>query len=200
MAESYFDETIFTYGESLTDFSKINVFNKADSYLVQKQGIDVGDSCTPVDNNNSNSFKSTGEIIVNLNPRGACMGLNLYSLMPTNKKIKKLVSFNQISVFDGETTTPIEIGEHKSGEIYSVGLLTKFESAIMLKYFAINNSDVYITRHLYNFVKKYFQDTREWFNYNSIGVVQNHNNELMFEDEIINVPNVTIYSDAVIIN
>lgn len=196
MANSYFDETIFTHAETLHgEFTKINVYNAADAYLVYKQGLVAGDGCIPFDENNSSL--ETDEIVANLNPRSPCMGVNIYSLMPLNLQINKMVMFNQISVYDGETTTPLEIGEHQPGQIYTIGTLTEFESAIMLKYFAINNSDVYVTKHLYSYVKKYFQDNRSWFNYNSIGVVQNHNKELIFDDEIINVPNVTLFSEAI---
>lgn len=194
--DSYFDETIFTHGESFSMYSKINVYNNADAFLVSKQNIKVGDNCTPFDSNNDEPSKDD-EFIVNLNPRGECMGINFYSLMPMNKQIKKLTPFNQISIYDGETTTPLVIDEHKSGSIYTVGQLTPFESAIMLKYYAINNSDVYITKHLYALVKDLFQDSRAWFNYNSVGIVQNYNKELIFNNEILNVPILTFSSNAV---
>lgn len=196
MSDSYFDETIFTYGESLVGFPKINVYNKADAFLVSKQNIEVCNLCSSIDT----SQQASDSIIVNLNPRGLCMGVNIYSMNPTNKKIKKLVNFNQISVFDGESPTPIEIEEYNPDQIYTVGSLTTLESAIMLKYYAINNPNVYISRHLYLFVKKHFQDNRAWFNYKSIGIVQNHNRELVMDDEILNVPIVTFYSDPININ
>ncbi|ACH96174.1 GrBNV_gp97-like protein [Oryctes rhinoceros nudivirus] len=196
MNDSYFDEAIFTHGETLLDFPKINVYNKADAFLVAKQNIEVGNACASIET----SQQASDSIAVNLNPRGLCMGINIYSMNPTNKKIKKLVNFNQISVFDGESPTPIDIAEYKPNQIYTVGSLTALESAIMLKYYAINNPNVYITRHLYLFVKKYFQDSRAWFNYKSIGIVQNHNRELVMDDEILNVPIVTFYSDPININ
>lgn len=202
MSLSYFDETIFTTGESLVEYSKINVFNDADAYLVAKQNIEVGYNCDPFDGSQTEEKVSdeNGRYIVNLNPRSPCIGINIYSMIPANKQIKKLVDFNQISVYDGETTTEIGIGEHIPGSIYTVGTLTPFESAIMIKYFAINNTDVYITRHLYRFIRKFFDDNRSWFNYNAVGVVQNHNNELIFDDEIINIPVVTYSGYAVDLN
>lgn len=192
---SYFDETIFTHGETIFEYPKINVFNNADAYLVRKQNIEVGHHCTPIKPINGDDLNDD-PIIVNLNPRSLCMGINIHSIMPMNKSIKKMVQFNQISIYDGESSTPIEIGEHQSGKIYTIGTLTDLESAIMLKYFAINNPDVYVSTHLHTFVKKYFKDTRSWFNYNSIGVVQNHKKELIYNNEIINNVDVNISSEA----
>lgn len=184
---SYFDETIFTCGESFSEFTKINVYNEADAFLVAKHGMESGTECTSRDD----------EFVANLNPRGICSGINIYSMDPRNKLVKKIANFNQISIYNGETNTPIAIGEHQPGQVYDVGLLTPFESAIMLKYFAINNTDVYITSHLHAVVEKYLYSGRAWFNHVSRGVVRNHKNELILNNEIINVPTLTFASDDV---
>lgn len=190
MTSEYFDETIFTFGESISPYKKINVFNTADAFLVARQNIQVGYDCATTE-------ESDNTPSVNLNPRGPCMGINIYSLGSLNKKIEKCVDFNQISVYDGETTLDLKVGDHIPGSIYTVGSLSPFESAIMIKFYAINHSDVYITRHLYNYIKKYFQDNRSWFNYNSLGIVQNDQKELIFEDDIINVPINTLSGDYI---
>ncbi|ATY70244.1 GrBNV gp97-like protein [Tomelloso virus] len=184
---SFFDETIFTFGESFSDFTRVNVYNDADAYLVKRQGIEYGQDCLP----------RTNEKIANLNPRSVCAGTNMYSMDPTNKPIKKMVNFNQINVYNGETTMPMKIGEHQPGQIYTVGQLTSFESAIMLKYYAVNNSDVYITNHLHSFVSKHFIDHRAWFNHLPIGIVQNHKKELILNGDIVNVPILSFASDPV---
>lgn len=196
----YFDETIFTDGTTflMNSYGTVNAFNNADRYLLGRLGITVGDDCSgdttkPVIDQNET-------IIVNLNPRRPCRGINIYSMDMLNKnnsQIQQVVSFNQISIFDGDTNVPIYIGEHVEGNIYTVGSLTSFESAIMVKYFAINNS-IFITRHLFNFIKRHFRDHRSWFNYNSIGIVQNTNGELVdSNNEIINIPDLTISQPAI---
>lgn len=188
MTYSYFDETIFHYGESLYKYGKINAFNDADSFLLVKQGLLVGTE------NDVGSEKTT----VNLNPRSpSTLGIDIYSMDKTNLSSRGLVTFNQISVYDGDTTTPIVLGTHIPGQIYNVGKLTGLESAIMLKYHAVNNSDVYITNHLYAYVRSYFNDDRAWFKSTSVGIVQNNKKELILNNKISNIPPLNFSTEEI---
>lgn len=196
----YFDETIFTDGLTFltNSYGTVNAFNNADRYLLSRLGVKVGGDCS---GDTTKPIRDQNEIIiVNLNPRRPCRGINIYSMDMLNKnnsQIQQVVAFNQISIFDGDTNISIYIGEHVEGNIYTVGRLTSFESAIMIKYFAINNS-IFITRHLFNFIKKHFQDHRSWFNYKTIGIVQNTNGELVdSNNKIINIPDLSISQPAV---
>lgn len=185
MKQSYFDETIFTSGESLFKYPEINAYNDADEYLLKRQNIPVG---------SPDEITSTG---VNLNPRHPSLGIDIYSINNNNISNGKNVPFNQILIYDGETTTPIVIGEHVSGQIYTVGQLTSLESAIMLKFYAVNNPNVYITKHLYAYVEPYFQDARGWFRETSIGITQNNKKELILNNEILNIPPLNFSSDPI---
>ncbi|AYP97960.1 GrBNV gp97-like protein-like protein [Mauternbach virus] len=206
----YFDESIFTTGESFLPFSHVNVYNRADAYLVEKVKLQVGfdDECVynELKSKNVNMLEMSANLTkmndkqtnkldtlsINLNPRKPCRGINVYSFNLANNRIEKTINFNQVYVSDGISNNPITIADYVPETIYTVGELTPFESAIMIKYYAINNADVSITRHLYNTIEQYFDNVREWFNYKPIGVIQNSNGELLYKNEIINVPNITI--------
>jgi len=206
----YFDESIFTTGESFLPFNHVNVYNRADAYLVEKLKLQIGydDECiykelksknikivemgATLANISAKDASKLASIAVNLNPRKPCRGINVYSFNLANNRIEKTINFNQIHVSDGISNDPITIAEYIPETIYTVGDLTPFESAIMIKYYTINNPNVYITRHLYNTIERYFDNVREWFNYKPIGIIQNALGELLYKNQIINVPDITI--------
>lgn len=209
-ASYYFDETIFTTSESFIPFHQINVYNRADEYLVERAQLNVVKDydCQMVQPSSRVVLKTLNtttinddikneltKVVANLNPRRPCRGINIYSFNLTNNRIEKTTNFHQIGISDNSRGTPIFIGEHIANSIYTVGDLTSFESAIMIKYFAINHDGVYVTRHLYNEIIDFFDQQRDWFNYKSIGVVQKLNKELILDNKILNVPDVTISSD-----
>lgn len=136
---------------------------------------------------------------VNINPRNSCYGINIYTMVIHNKIGKSLMPFNQIAVYEGDNTTPLQIGEHVSGSIYDVGALPVFEAAVIIKYYALNHSDVAITRRLYRLIEKYFDTGRAWFNNQSVGIIQKANGELLdtSNDTIINVPNLTLVAPPI---
>lgn len=278
---NFFDETIFVNGENFIPFKQVNVYNRADAFLVERLGLtfnDANNECLsstlrnsksvtniPYNSNSQSlnlpqqaSMKTTtlssttnmkpipairrrlitnplsttstttiSELVkkplpksqlstipskvpqighlptneisqmkfaqtpVNLNPRNPCRGINIYSFNIANNRIEKTIGFNQIIIVDANAqTVPIIIDEFVPDSIYDVGELTAFESAIMIKYYAINNPNVYITRHLYRKIVKYFDDRRDWFNYKPIGIVENSRHELIENNTIINIPNV----------
>jgi hypothetical protein len=186
----YFDETLFTDGRTITEFNKINVYNQADRYLATRLNLNISENAT----NDPNTL--------NINPPLPGSGVNIYTMDITNKTPQRLEPYNQILIHndhsDGVVKTPIFIGEHIEGNVYDINKeLTDLESAIMLKYFAIHHN-VFITRHLYNFVMMKFVDYRKWFK-EDFGhlIIQTFNGQLWQNEQVINVPNLQISSDAV---
>lgn len=187
----WFDETIFTNGFSIKDYDTIIVSNKADKYLVERLGKTA---CMGTEN--SIKCEST---IINLNPRVPCKDINIFTINKSNKQVLETVSFNQISVIDADVNvTRIDFGEHKEGNIYTVGTLNSIESAIMIKYFAIN-APIFITKHLYHFIHKQFKDKRQWFLFNTDinGKIQNSRGELTDNNEIIELLNLSYTGPSV---
>lgn len=187
----YFDETLFTDGRSITEFNKVNVYNRADRYLATRLNLNLSE--------NENSTNT-----LNVNPPLPGSGVNIYTMDITNKTPQRLEPYNQILIHndynnaDNVIKTPIFIGEHIEGNVYDVNKeITDLESAIMLKYFAIHHN-VFITRHLYNFVIMKFVDYRKWFKEDLDHlIIQMFNGQLWQNGQIINVPNLQISSDAV---
>lgn len=181
----YYDETIFTDGRSIQKYSQVNAFNRADTYLLELAGIvAIGYKC------DGRTEKSTNAI-ANINPRQPCRGVNIYTLNMMNKKISQVEPFNQITIHNGIDGIPIDLAAYTPETIYTIGDLTSFESAIIVKYYAINNENVTITRSLYNFIKHHIQDQRSWFvniNDTDIGYIQNENKELIHNNQIVSVP------------
>lgn len=182
----YYDESIFTTGLVLENFKKIGVENKADEYLVKKH------------NKIAELFSKDAEI--RLNPKIISNCINIYTLNKLNKMSKYTEHHNMINVLSKNTnTTPIYIGEHEEGLIYDVGSLTSFESALMIKYFAINHV-IFITRRLFRLIEYHFRNNYEvWFNFDNVGVIQNELSELIKNGEYVDIPNLDIYSTPVTI-
>lgn len=150
--------------------------------------------------------------LINFNPRIPCMGVNIYTMDMTNKQIQHAETFNIISVIDsddlsGDAGTPIKIlliGDHESLCVYTINpMLTPFEHAIMLKYYAIQGIDVQITRSLYALVHRYFRDTRIWFTRAHRGSFQTYLGEIYAEarpnsnPEILNMPRLEVWGPAI---
>lgn len=218
----YFDETIFSDGFSLRRYPNVNAFNEADRYLAARLGKRVSYSCltNAADNDDSVGFLMQSEVgeqpPVNLNPRIPCAGINVYTMDALNKLSLLSVPFNRIGVIDVQmeenaasdaalppSVVPVYIGEHVEGNVYTANpKLGSFESALMIKYFAVN-APIFITKHLYNDIEHYFaDDPRQWFDTNALAhladsVMQNRRGELVSNGEIINVPFVDYCGPAI---
>lgn len=230
----YFDETIFSDGFSLRRYPNVNVFNEADRYLADRLGKRVAYGCAAQNNNNNNDNGDDGSIsssseflmqsatgsnppVVNLNPRIPCAGINLYTMDPLNKLPLLTVPFNRIGVIDvrledsdakpPSAVVPVYVGEHVEGNVYTVNRnLGSFESALMIKYFAVN-APIFITKHLYNDIEHHFVDggdRRQWFDTNALAhlansVTQNHRGELVrsSDGEIVDVPFVDYHGPSI---
>lgn len=192
----YYDETIFTDARTFRKYSEVNVFNLADKYLFARANIQTYSTCETGgdDDNGEQCTLKSGMVnsIVNVNPRRPCRGINIYTLNINNKKIAQTEPFNQITVFQGESVEPLTLDEYVPQTVYTVGRLTPLESAIIIKYYAINNAGVLITRHLFGLIKEYFNDQRSWFTYQDIGIVQNAKKELVRNMDYLNLPILTI--------
>lgn len=188
----YFDESLFTDGRTFSQFNqfnKINVYNKADRYLATRLNLTIND------NDATNTL--------NINPPLPGSGINIYTMDISNKTLKRLEPYNPILVYQERNEAainkiPIYVGEHVEGNVYDVNNdLTALESAIMLKYYAIQHN-IFITRHLYNLVMSNFVDYRKWFkeDLNHL-IIQTFNGQLWQNGQIINIPNLQISADAV---
>ncbi|AQN78588.1 ACH96174.1 GrBNV gp97-like protein [Kallithea virus] len=212
MSEAYyFDESIFTTGESFLPFNHVNVYNKADRFLVERANLQMGYEVQCEQSRQQRYLqyqlpeqepKSLPDVVVNLNPKKPCRGINIYSFNIANNRIEKTISFNQIKVSNASIVEsdmkPVMIEEYTPNSIYTVGDLTPFESAIMIKYYTINNANVTITQHLYLTIEKFFDNVRNWFDYKSNGSIQNQYGEIWFENKIINVP--LMFADPTVVD
>jgi hypothetical protein len=199
-----FDETLFKYAELYTPFDRVVVYNRADEYL-----------CKMKLKNKPISFKMAdreallnNENIVNINPPKLYAGMNVYTLDSTNKRILQSLSYNQVSVVltnteddVSETAEPISLQEYTPGLVYTVSNgLEPIESAIMIKYYAMNYEDVQITKLLYQTIKPFFKScNRSLFKLDSTGIVQNEYGELTYNGEILNTPINTFSSEDVLL-
>lgn len=196
---SYFDETIFRDARTLGKFVEVNAFNRADVYLLEKSGIVATSHCSLQAKQDSacDNRVDKANSIANVNPIRPCRGTNIFTMDMLNKGLAQVEPYNQITVYQGESSQPIDIADYIPQVVYTVGGLTSFESAIMIKYYAINFKGVTITRHLFALIKKHFNDHRSWFNYHDIGITQNQHKELLQGKNIINAPLTTIYGPAI---
>lgn len=165
-----------------------------------------------IDNDLNIPGSTLPKTLINFNPRIPCMGVNIYTMDMTNKQIQYAETFNIISVIDsddlsGDANIPIKIlliGDHESSCVYTINpMLTPFEHAIMLKYYAIQGVDVQITRSLYALVHRYFRDTRIWFTRAHRGSFQTYLGEIYAEartnsnPEILNIPRLEVWGPAI---
>lgn len=211
----YFDETIFTDARSLfteddTAISSSNglkkshiiVSNRADKYLIEQRHKLTADNkpCRTVE-----SILDDDRIcdIVNINPKIPCLGLNIYTMSMSNADIQQVEKFHQIEIVENdddsvESTTLVNLEEYTPQAIYQLNhKLTAFEAAIMIKYYAINNSGVKITRLLGNAIYRYFVDKRSWFRRSHNGIIQTHYGELILDTELVNTPFLDIAGPSI---
>lgn len=170
---SYFDETLFVDARSILDFIKnsktpskyrVNVWNHVDMYLLNNFNIKFtmhgceSSSSSSVNPNSDLLFEIDDDEalkIININPIKPCIGTNIYTIDMYNKKINQTEFFHQIEVVDEnlielQKYMPVSLDSYQPDVVYNMGLLTPLETALMLKYYAINNDKVRITRLLYN--------------------------------------------------
>lgn len=115
-------------------------------------------------------------------------------------------------------TRPVAHEEHRPNAVYTVnGDLTPFEMAVMIKYYAVNDtrheqqqqqqqSQVFVTDHLYHTIAPYFADQRKWFDRSTGGAaklpdytIRNGLCELIRNGTLLNVPELSISGEAVTI-
>lgn len=203
MSVVYFDESLFKYAELYDTFDRVTVFNRADLYLCKRKLTNI-----PISYKLSNDFAlMNNERIANINPPKLFAGTNIYTLDSINKRINKSESYNQIAVVLTNTeddvskaAIPISLDEFKLNTIYTTsGELEPIESAIMIKYYAVNNADVQITKMLMKTIKPFFnRDRRGWFKVDTTGIVQNEYGELTLNGEILNTPINNFSSDEIL--
>lgn len=214
----YFDETIFTDARSLSidgadddeisvvagklKNSHIIVSNRADKYLIEQRHNMVADNkpCRTIESILDNDDNSRICDIININPKIPCIGSNIYTMNMTNAHIQQVEKFNQIEIIENEDipTTFIDLEEYNPDTVYQLShKLTAFESAIMIKYYAINNSNVKITRLLGNAIYRYFVDKRSWFKHSPNGIIQNHYSELLLNGELVDIPLLDISGPSI---
>lgn len=200
----FYDESIFTNGVSYMPYKTVTVFNNADAYLVGRLGLKANRIFSMETRTEGNDIEDA--LVINLNPRTLGYGINMFSMNWANKRVKETVKFNPISVMMPTVSTnenvkpvPIFIGEHITGTVYTVNSsLCSFQSAIMIKYFAVHHKNVQITERLHSYIRKHFAEQRQWFVSKKTNLIrQNHHHELIQNNKVINTPIVTIYGPEV---
>lgn len=165
-----YDESIFSVPLSrasiLHTFDGFRVNNKVDAWLLREKhdkGWQIIDPSQELDNPRK---------ILNINPTVPYPGINLYTINARQvDKTIALRTYAQIQVIDNDfqqETQLLELTEflnydpHKSLAINS-HKLSSLESALLIKYYAINYKHVVIDRPLYSYICKEFVDNRAWF-------------------------------------
>ena len=201
---SYFDESVFVDGwifkNSNTEYP-VSVFNRADDFILkQVHGIPTIETCQIGDNNYS------------LNPVNPCARVNIYSLDNRHSSTNIVYAHKPINVvhdsavIDGNLRIinfeKLSIGraDDDSIEVFdSDASLTSLESAIMLKFYALQltNNNVYkhkqclnITATLYHKIAMWFEsNAHQWFTFDRTDLlVRNFNGEYIYRDTVINNP------------
>lgn len=203
----YYDESLFVDGIAIKNYDPVGVSNRADEYLVKKYGKDTRPICVGTQ--------------AAVNPIVPCKGVNIYTMSRRHRVTHRVYGYSKIRVSsDKSNTTPITIGEQIPNIVYDYNeYLTPVEMAIMLKYHSmtlangdnVNNNTLAITPRLYHTVYEHFehadycpsrpdQCARDWFETESQdSVVQMPNREVIFQNRIINLPDLTFYGpDATI--
>lgn len=197
----YYDESLFVDGIAIKNYDPIGVSNRADEYLVKKYGKDTRPICVGTQ--------------AAVNPVVPCKGVNIYTMSRRHRVTHRVYSYSKIRVSsDKANATPITIGEQMPNVVYDYNKdLTPVEMAIMLKYHSMtlanrdsgDNITLTITPHLYHTVSEHFEHTdycpsrsdqcaRNWFDTESEdSVVQMPNRELVYQNRIINLPDLTFY-------
>lgn len=162
--------------------------------------VDRGEQIDVVERSTRVCINKHYSMIVNINTKTPCMGINVSTMNMTKKRLQTMEPYNQIHVLeiikpfdDNIIIQPINFELYKMNVVYTINpALTSFEAAILIKYYAINNENVCITHLLYTSIRKHFLDTRAWFRRNQYGYVQNFYGELYDGDNLVNLPIVNI--------
>lgn len=197
----YYDESLFVDGIAIKNYDPVGVSNRADEYLVKKYGKNTRPICVGTQ--------------AAVNPIVPCKGVNVYTMSRRHRVTHRVYGYSKIRVSsDKSNTTPITIGEYIANVVYDYNEeLTPVEMAIMLKYHSmtlansdnVDNNTLAITTRLYHTVSEHFEHTdycpgrtdrcaRNWFEIESKdSVVQMPNREVIFQNRIINLPDLTFY-------
>lgn len=197
----YYDESLFVDGIAIKNYDPVGVSNRADEYLVKKYGKDTRPICVGTQ--------------AAVNPVVPCKGINIYTMNRRHRITRRVYGYSKINVSsDKSNVTPIVIGERVPNVVYDHNkYLTPVEMAIMLKYHSmtlansddVNKDTLAITPRLYHTVAEHFEHAdycparsdrcaRKWFETESEDtVVQMPNREVIFRNEIINLPDLTFY-------
>lgn len=201
--EIYFDESIFDDGFSFSNYSIIVTGNRADRMLVERLNRDhtvLEYSCADLKNATINHDE-----VVNINPKVPCVGTNVYTMNAENKRITVSLPYHLITVTmsnnddndddnknSNENFTKLEIYPYDDRAYRKFDMndsLTSFESAIMIKYLAMNRP-ITISIKLFIYVNRHFAtDHRKWFVFDeTIGIVENRNHDLLLHLQPVNLP------------
>lgn len=209
-SQNIFDETIFTDGRTFKMYSdQIEVNNRIDAFLLSRFNInyiyvDMLDQSRAAKSQQTNDIFSCSRIPNNnvkiyVNPIRPGIGLNIYTINMLNKRINQSEHINQIEVVDETVSVEnknnieyIELDVNKDynpNGIYTISSsLTTYEMALLLKFYAISYEHVRISRDLYSLINNIFKDQRNIFVYDRNGIIQNQKKELLYKNEIIEIP------------
>lgn len=202
----FFDETIYTTGLTLVRFprDRVRTFNRADAFIVDLfyNDSDAGDNdvgAAATKTPTADRFAAQ----LNVNPLQPGRGTDVYTMELRNRVHRTMAIIPKpITVVAPAQRTwpvqPIALDTLRSGVVYEPSdELTPFESAIMLKYYALNaaepNQTVRILPTLYFEVRSFFgTDARCWFERAEQGadpfVLHDHNHHLVALGPV-NAPN-----------
>jgi len=201
-----FDETIFTDARTLKIYNdQIEVNNRIDAFLLSRFDIPynyVGrpeqSSTMVTQSTNSCTAMPNANVKIYINPTRPAMGLNIYTINMLNKRINQIEHINQIEVLD-ETVSSMEVDlkyieldvtkDYNPQGVYTISSsLTTYEMALLVKFYAISYEHVRISRSLFALINHIFKDQRNIFAYNRNGIVQNRKKELIYKNELIEIP------------
>lgn len=166
-----FDESVFKSGSLFVGLPSICVYNNADQFLVKRLGLDTS--------------LTAG---VHLNPDKPTIGLNVYSMRTwPNHVMSKVVSLQMPNIITvgmcSSDSRPIDCDEYDSTVVYTINpYMTTLESAIMLKFYAINFNNVRASAELRALVDSYFDADRDWFSTENCTLIFQHPNKQKFNE------------------
>lgn len=185
---SCFDESIFTDGSILKEYTKISVNNKADAYLVERL---FKQPTAPCDE----------ETYISINSIKPCKGLNIYTINPTNQYKVKTLHFNEIRVVEIAGTDVLSFNEPVPNRVYDYNHeLSILESLIMLKFYS-TFSHIQITHKLYNYIFPELSNSNLKVINTPVGI-RYSNTKILLDDSfnLVDLPNLTLSSPAIKFN
>lgn len=170
-----FDESIYCNMFTFYHFEIVNVFNKADKFILERQ------------NHKISYLKCDSEL--SINPLNSNSAVNIYTVNKSNKIPQAIYHFFPIEiVLNIESNKdlivkPLNVEIFQENVIYDYNKsLTSIESAIMIKYYSIKYN-LKITKQLFYFIyEQFMNDNRVWFsNLKSLGNInyQTISNEII---------------------